>query len=98
MKSDRLRIEGRVVTREGQRPVAGVRVEAWDDDLLVHDAIGRVPRTGEDGRFSMAFTRAAFARWFGERRPDLFFRVYRGKALLAQTTPLAASTPTTRSR
>lgn len=89
MKSDRLRIEGHVVTREGRRPVAGLRVEAWDDDLLVDDVIARAARTGADGGFRMSFVRADFAGLFGERRPDLFFRVYRGKALLAQTAPLA---------
>jgi hypothetical protein len=69
--------------------VSGVRIEAWDSDLLVDDFLGRVESTGEDGRFSIPFERQYFSRLFGERRPDLFFRVYRGESLLVQTPPLA---------
>jgi hypothetical protein len=81
-------IRGRVVDARSRRGAHGLRVEAWDTDLLVDDFIGQAEATGTDGRFSIQFDERHFRGLFGERHPDLFFRVLDGKTLLLQTDPL----------
>lgn len=81
-------VQGRVIDARGGRGVPGLRVEAWDHDLLVDDYLGRADRTDDDGRFTIDFDRAAFAGLIGERTPDLFFRIFDGDKLLQETAPL----------
>lgn len=81
-------IRGRVIDAESRQGAHGLRVEAWDMDLLVDDFVGKAEATGPDGRFSIRFDERHFRGLFGERHPDLFFRVFDGETLLLQTDPL----------
>lgn len=90
MNARSIRIQGRVVDRHGHRPLEGLRVEAWDADLLVDDFVGRAERTDADGRFEIVFEPAYFAGLFGEREPDLCFRVFAGATLVARTPVVLA--------
>ena len=77
-------IKGRVVDSFTGDGIGGVRVEAWDKDLLVDDFLGSAT-TRTDGSFSIAFDESAFRDIFFDRWPDLFFRVYCYDELLAST-------------
>lgn len=81
-------ISGRVVDNRSGLGVGGLRVEAWDKDLIVDDFVGCAESTDGDGRFHIGFDSSYFRGLFGERRPDLFFRVYRGSHLLKETDGL----------
>lgn len=86
--SDRFHVQGRVVDARSGRGVPGLRVEAWDHDLLVNDYLGRADGTDDDGRFTIDFDAAAYAGLIGERAPDLFLRIFHGETLLQETVPL----------
>ncbi len=72
------------VTRSSGANVAGLRIEAWDNDHIVGSAIGNTT-TGTSGLFQMTFTEAFFDGLFGNHSPNLFFKVFSGTTLLAST-------------
>ncbi len=68
-------VTGRVVNPRG-RPVEGVTVEVFDEDVLVDDHLGRAV-TGENGKFRVEFTQADYTPPFspGEGRPDIYLKL-----------------------
>lgn len=78
---DRWVICGRVVDCESRRPVAGVKVFAYDVDLLQDDPLGS-SFTDASGHFRIIYTTADFSKtifhWLNVEwpaGPDLYFRV-----------------------
>jgi hypothetical protein len=67
-------VVGVVVEQESGRPLSGLRVRAYDQDLVFDDALGET-RTDAAGRFEIVFTEAQF-RDFTETAPDLYIRIY----------------------
>lgn len=65
---------GIVVEAESGRPVPGLRVRAFDKDLLRDDDLGEAI-TDAEGSFEIRFTEAHF-RDFTETAPDLYIRIY----------------------
>lgn len=61
-----------------------LRVEAWDADNLSDDFVGSA-QTDAGGDFRIAFSEDHYKGLFGERHPDLCFRVYRDRQLLKRT-------------
>ena len=68
------RVHGSVVEDESGRPLAGMLVRAYDEDVLVDDFLGEA-RTDAAGRFEVVFTEVQFMD-FHETRPDLYLRVF----------------------
>src|SRR5437660_8815681 len=78
------RITGRVIDSTTQQGIAGLRVEAWDKDLICNDLVGSSV-TDEQGAFQIEFTSSYFAELFLDRQPDLFFKVLREGELIKST-------------
>lgn len=84
-KKDKVvRITGRVIDRQTRSGVAGLRVESWDKDLLVHDHIGSAV-TDAEGAFQIEVEDSQLKNIFIDRKPDLFFKVFDDGRLLRST-------------
>ncbi|RKY02392.1 hypothetical protein DRP77_08020 [Candidatus Poribacteria bacterium] len=72
-------IAGRVVNEEGE-PLVGVRVSAFDRDVLVDDFLGYA-FTDEEGRFEIRYAESDFKSTPLEKKPDLrlTFEVWNGE-------------------
>lgn len=77
---------GRVVNEESLLGVSGLKVEAWDKDwIFKDDPLGEV-FSEEGGWFRLEFNSKEAQEWIFDRKPDLFFRVYRGDELVGDTS------------
>lgn len=87
MREDEMRsyiIFGRVLDRKTQTGLEGLRVEAWDKDMILDDLVGAAV-TGERGGFQIRFEESDFKDIFMDRQPDLYFKVFRGDDLIEST-------------
>lgn len=75
---------GIVVEEESRRPLQGLRVRAFDKDLIRDDDLGEA-LTDAAGRFEIRFTEAQF-RDFTETAPDLYLRIYDSTGRLLHST------------
>lgn len=80
---------GRFVTCEGEKPLPGAIIRAFDADWLQHDELGQAT-TDFNGRFRIYYTSAAFKKtpfspWINIELtggPDLFFQAEYGGSLV----------------
>lgn len=68
------RVVGSVIEAESGRPLEGLRVRAYDDDLVIDDYLGEA-RTDADGRFEIQFTEPQFMD-VHETIPDVYLHVF----------------------
>src|SRR6185295_14474758 len=78
------RINGHVVDSESRSGVAGLHIEAWDKDLIFNDLVGSAV-TDAQGAFLIELDRAYFKELFLDRKPDLFFKVFKDGELFRST-------------
>ena len=74
MKDYKEVVKGRIVSKEGSRPVAGAEVRVYDKDVLTSDHLGTATTSG-DGSFEVDFTWADYKDGPFEDRPDIFLKV-----------------------
>jgi carotenoid cleavage dioxygenase len=80
-----MRVIGTVVEEESGKPLAGLRVRAYDKDLIFDDKLGDT-LTDAQGKFEISYSEAHF-RDLEETEPDVYIRIYdaAGKKLLYTT-------------
>lgn len=66
--------------------LAGVRVQAWDEDQLGPDDKLGQDHTDENGFFTIEFDPSAFNDWGLDRDPDLYFKVFDDKDLIGDSS------------
>jgi hypothetical protein len=71
-----MRVIGTVVEEETGAPLQGLRVRAYDKDLVFDDKLGDT-LTDASGRFEIPYTEAHF-RDLEETEPDVYIRIYDG--------------------
>ncbi|MDP2621002.1 MAG: neuraminidase-like domain-containing protein [Hyphomicrobiales bacterium] len=84
MAKKTFRINGRVINKQTRQGIDALRVEAWDKDLIFEDLVGSAV-TNDDGVFQIVVDQSYFKKIFLDRRPDLFFKVFRGDTLIRST-------------
>lgn len=80
-----MRVIGTVVEQESGKPLQGLRVRAYDKDLIFDDKLGDT-LTDAAGKFEISYSEAHF-RDLEETEPDVYIRIYdpTGKKLLYTT-------------
>src|SRR5215217_666957 len=76
-------IQGQVVGTTGRVGLNALRVEAWDRDQRTRERLGTAT-TDATGAFAILVDER-FRRDLAERKPDVYFKVFRGEQLLADT-------------
>jgi 5-hydroxyisourate hydrolase-like protein (transthyretin family) len=76
-------IHGLVINAATRRPLAGVRVEAWDKDRVAGDLLGAAV-TDDQGNFSIELDARVY-KTIVDRRADVYFRVLLKQQVLADT-------------
>jgi len=67
-------VKGRIVSRDGSRPLSGAEVSVYDKDLLASDHLGTAV-TDSSGVFEVEFRWSDFKDSPFENRPDIFLKV-----------------------
>jgi hypothetical protein len=76
---------GKITNSLTKQGIADLVVEAWDKDLIIDDLLGKAVSDNQ-GDFKIDFSESSFRDLiFFERKPDLFFKIYRGDDLIATT-------------
>src|SRR4051794_2079657 len=83
MANESFRILGRVID-QARKAVPGLRVEAWDKEKVYGDVVGSA-QTNKDGALKIELDEPRLRSLFKDRRPDLFFKLLRGKKLVKST-------------
>ena len=83
MPTQIFRINGHVIDETTRDGISGLRVEAWDKDLLLTTLLGST-LTGDQGAFHLEFPDSSIGQ-IGGSHPDLFFKVFKGEKLLKST-------------
>ena len=78
------RTGGRVVDSATGQGVEGLRIEAWDKDLLFNDPLGNTVTDGQ-GCFQISYKESDFKDLFGDKSADLFFRVFKDGVFIKST-------------
>jgi len=78
-------ISGQVVHTETNQGLGDLRVKAYDKDYLTQDDYLGSARTDDEGHFTLRFVSEQFREWIFDNKPDLYFRVYAGETLVADT-------------
>ena len=77
-------IFGIVIDHLTQQGISGLRVEAWDKDMICNDLLGS-DLTDEQGNFQIEFDESYFRELFLDQQPDLFFRVFNNSQVIKST-------------
>jgi hypothetical protein len=72
------RIYGTVTSERDGLGIAYLGIEAWDKDLVIDDLLGNA-KTSKTGRFTIKFDSAYYKELCFDRKPDVFFKVYKGE-------------------
>jgi hypothetical protein len=75
---------GRVVNRKTRKGIPGLRVEAWDKDLIFDDFVGQTV-TDDNGEFTLEFESSYYKELCFDRKPDIYFKIYLERELIHST-------------
>ncbi len=89
-------ISGRIVSKESQLPVPGVRVEAWNWDIRRPVLLGEA-NTDATGNYAISLDDAYFRDHPIDALPEVIFKILRGDRLLDSYSKKVLWSPRTRS-
>lgn len=78
------RIYGHVIDHSTHQGMPGVRVEAWDHDVVYDDMLGSTT-TNQCGDFHLEFKKSDFENLYMDKQPHLFFKIIRDDQLVEST-------------
>ena len=83
MSNKNYTINGKLISTN-YKPLSGLKIEAWDKDLIFNDFIGEAI-SDKNGKFKIVFTQDRFKELFLDANPDIFFKIYLNDELIHST-------------
>lgn len=83
MAKHKYTIRGTVANQKHQY-LSGLRIEAWDNDLIIDDLLGTA-LTDQDGKFAIQFDETFYKEICFDRKPDIYFKVFHKDRLIHET-------------
>jgi len=84
MNNSTFTITGRVVDKKTEVGIPKLKVEAWDKNLVFNGMLGSNV-TDKDGGFQLEFSSKYFSEIFGEKLPDIYFKIFKDRLFLLST-------------
>ncbi len=87
-------VKGKILSKDG-KPVSGLSVDAYDDDLFIDDHLGS-STTDSKGAFEIKFESGAFRSFFDrEAKPDIYLKIATSDGQVIYTTEVRHEAGTT---
>jgi hypothetical protein len=81
IEDEKFIVAGAILSKGTDEPLEGLRVEAWDKNMIKDELLG-TDDTTEFGKFSITFWKIDFKALFSNNNPDVYFKIYKEEKLV----------------
>jgi hypothetical protein len=77
-------IRGKIIRKADSKPISGLYIEAWDKNSASGELLAS-SISNQEGVFTIHFDEGVLAELYKDSYPEIYFRIFSGQSLLANT-------------